>query len=329
MKLRIALTGSTGQVGRDLVPFLSELGELAIVTHSDCDLTDAVMIRRVLRDVRPNLLINAAAYTAVDNAEQERELAYLVNSAAVGVMAEEMRALGGAMVHYSTDYVFDGRKKIAYLEDDEPHPLNIYGESKLAGERILKACGVPFLLFRTSWVYATHGRNFMLTILRAATVKEELRIVNDQFGAPTWSRMIAAATFAALAKIYREPGNGSQFATLQGVYHLSAAGKTSWYEFARTILRLCHDSKVPGEWFRRTTNCKPFCLRRVIPVATEDFPRPARRPQNSVLSNSKIQRVFGIHMLDWEAQLRLAIQDCSAENVMPAGQQVDSLLHLS
>ena len=202
VRRKILLTGKNGQVGWELERSLQPLGQVIAFDRSGLDLASPDSIRAVIREVKPELIVNPAAYTAVDKAESEPDLAMAVNGVAPGIIAEEAKRLGAALIHYSTDYVFDGTKAEPYTEDDVPKPINVYGKTKLAGEQAVQAIGVPHLIFRTSWVYGMRGKNFLLTILRMAKEKDELRIVDDQFGAPTWSRMIAETTAQVLAQFY-------------------------------------------------------------------------------------------------------------------------------
>ena len=262
------------------------------------DLSDPDAIRRGVREAKPDLIVNAAAYTAVDRAESEPELALAINGAAPGILAEEAKRAGAALIHYSTDYVFDGSKGAPYTEDDDPRPINTYGRTKLAGERAIQAVDVPHLILRTSWVYGARGKNFMLTILRLAKEREELAIVEDQIGAPTWSRAIAAATGSILEHLgYGQAAFGDACAAKRGIYNLTAAGQTSWHGFAAAILANAASAQ-PGE--------SAFALARVPvlkPISTEQYPTPAQRPRNSLLSNAKLQRVFGLVMPDWKSSL--------------------------
>jgi dTDP-4-dehydrorhamnose reductase len=289
---RILLTGKNGQVGWELQRTLATLGEVIALDRESMDLADPDSIRRTVREHKPNLIVNAAAYTAVDKAEEEPGLAMAINGRAPGILAEEAKRLGAAVIHYSTDYVFDGAKPGPYAEDDAPNPLNIYGKTKLSGEQAIQDSGASFLILRTSWVYGMHGRNFLLTILRLAREREELRVVNDQIGAPTWSRMIAEATAQVLAQItsHATPLSKS-FSGISGVYHLSAGGETSWFGFAKAILanQLAPTVLVP----------------RLTPVGTEEYPARATRPKYSVLSNAKLNRNFGLIMPHWENSLGL------------------------
>jgi len=277
--LKILLTGKTGQIGHELARLLPAMGEVVSFDRAGMDLSDLDQVRATIRAVRPALIINPAAYTAVDLAEKEVGLATRVNAEAPAVMAEEAAKLGAALVHYSTDYVFDGNEQGAYVEEDEPHPLNVYGRSKLAGEEAIRASGVPHLILRTSWVYGLHGRNFLLTVRRLAQEREELRIVADQIGSPTWARTVAEATANAIGALQTSSSEPDldRWRGQGGLYHLTAQGRTSWCGFAQAIVD------------RSLASVKPV----VTPIATADYPLPARRPANSVLSSEKFIRMFG------------------------------------
>lgn len=324
--LRILLTGKNGQVGSELARVLPSLGELTGVGRAELDLATPAEIRRVIAQSRPHVIVNAAAYTAVDQAEAEEPLACAINADAPSVMAEEAKKMGALLVHYSTDYVFDGVKHKPYVESDPTNPLNAYGRTKLAGEEAIRASGAAHLILRTSWVYATAGKNFLLTILRLAATREELRIVNDQFGAPTPAREIAAATARLLGSggvpqravvsgrsgssaPEAQPTDLTALANHAGTYHLTADGETTWYEFARAILdacsRLASEMAVSAapEWLGVATAGRPIVAERIVPITTQDYPTPARRPAYSVLSNDRFASVFGFRLPDWRSQL--------------------------
>ena len=273
--MRILLTGPTGQVGSALLDTLPSLGEVLPADRSNLDLSRPDSIRAAVRAARPDVIVNAAAYTAVDSAETEEALAFRVNRDGPAILAEEAAKLGALLVHFSTDYVFDGEKSAPYVETDAPDPLNAYGRSKLAGERAIQASGCRHLIFRTSWVYSITGKNFLVTMLRLARDGQPVRVVDDQRGAPTSSRMIAAATAEALTKLGEHPG----------LYHMSAAGRTTWCGFARTIFR---EAGIPAQ---------------VVPIASSDYPTPARRPRNSVLDNGLLV-TNGIRLPAWESGLQ-------------------------
>ncbi len=288
--MKILLTGKNGQVGWELQRTLAPLGQVIAVDRQVLDLSKPDSIRSVIREVKPDLIVNPAAYTAVDKAESEPELAMVVNGIAPGIMAEEAKRLGAAMIHYSTDYVFDGKKASPYTEEDAPGPINVYGKTKLAGERAIEAVGIPHLILRTSWVYGMRGKNFLLTILRLAQERDELKIVDDQIGAPTWSRMIAEATAQILAQsVLPLPHHPLPIAEVSGIYNLTAAGSTSWCGFTQAIL----ENAQPGM--------------RVSPILTAEYPLPAPRPLFSLLSNDKLSRTFGISLPPWDESLALCM----------------------
>ncbi|SDA50388.1 MULTISPECIES: dTDP-4-dehydrorhamnose reductase [unclassified Janthinobacterium] len=273
---RILITGKTGQVGYELERSLQGLGEIIAVDRSQMDLADLDQVRDVIRRVKPTLIVNPAAYTVVDKAESEPELAMRINGEAPGVMAEEAKKLGAAMIHYSTDYVFDGSKDGAYVETDPTCPVNVYGSSKLAGEQAIAASGVAHLILRTSWVYSTHGKNFLLTIRRLAQEREELGIVSDQFGAPTWSRTIAGTTAHIVAQAIAAADPQQWWQERSGLYHLTAQGRTSWFGFTEEIMAHPSIAKKP----------------RLKPILAQDYPVPAKRPTNSVLSSQRLIDTF-------------------------------------
>jgi dTDP-4-dehydrorhamnose reductase len=281
--MRILITGRHGQVARELQQSLAGLGEVIALGRAELDLADPEAIRRKVRALRPELIINAAAHTAVDQAESEPEAAFALNATAPGVLAEEAAALGAPLIHYSTDYVFDGSKAGPYVESDTPHPLGVYGQSKLEGERAIQAVGGAHLILRTSWVYSLHGRNFLLTMQRLLQEREELRVVADQIGAPTWAGSIAAGT-AELVRRWHEGRAGAW-----GAYHFSAAGETSWFGFAEAIA-----AQLQAQGRR--------CA-RLLPIPSSDYPTPARRPLNSRLDCSKLREQWGVTLPQWQQGL--------------------------
>ena len=293
--MTILLLGANGQVGWELQRTLSPLGPVRAMERAEADLSDHDALVRTVRDVAPSLIVDAAAYTAVDRAEEEEGLARAINAEAPGLLAEEARKLGAALVHYSTDYVFDGAGDRPATEDDSVAPLNAYGRTKLSGEQAVRESGCAHLILRTSWVYSTRGRNFLLTVKRLAGELEELRIVADQKGAPTWARGIAEATALMLSRC-GAPGDTGMLAEKGGLYHLTAAGETSWHGFAEAIV----------DWLRETG--QPVRCKRVVPIGTADYPTPARRPANSVLDCSRMRDAFGIGLPDWREQLRLCVE---------------------
>ncbi len=284
--MKILLTGASGQVGYELERSLQGLGEVVAVDRAHMDLADLDQVRDVIRAVRPGLIVNPAAYTAVDKAESEPELAYRINAEAPGLMAAEARALGAALVHFSTDYVFDGSKQGAYVETDPTNPINVYGASKLAGEQAIAASGAEHLIFRTSWVYGMRGKNFLLTMLRLSKEREELRVVADQHGAPTWSRTIADTTALVLAQAR---GQAGWWATNGGIYHLSGQGQTTWCGFTEAIVA------ASG------ATC------RVTPISAAEYPVPARRPANSVMSSARLMERF-CALPGWDGALKLCME---------------------
>jgi dTDP-4-dehydrorhamnose reductase len=279
----ILLVGTSGQVGCELARTLSPLGTVHGYDFPVLDLASPDAIVAVCREVRPALIVNAAAYTAVDKAESEPQLARAINGVAPGILAEEAKRLDALLVHYSTEYVFDGAKRAPYTESDAPAPLNEYGRSKLAGDLAITASGCKHLIFRTTWVYGPRGRNFLLTMLSLAATREELRIVADQRGAPTSSLFLGEATARAIRSI---PAQG----IASGIYNLSAGGETTWAEFARAI-------------FARAGARPGFRVPRVVPIASSEYPTPARRPHYSVLSHRKFREAFGFAPTGWQAQL--------------------------
>jgi len=303
MKPVILLTGKNGQVGGELLRLLPQLGEVVAPGHDQLDLSNPSDIRRTIREVRPQLIVNAAAYTAVDAAEKNESNAYALNTDAPAMLAEEAKRLGALLVHYSTDYVFDGAKKTPYSEADQTNPLNVYGKSKLGGEQAIRATGGSYLIFRTAWVYANRGRNFLLTILRLATEQPELRIVNDQIGAPTCAMDIAAATGKILTEIYRQNAGRGFASSRSGTYHMTAAGQTTWYGFAQAILEKAHGISTDIKWVAEATRGRPVIAKRIVPISTAEFQALARRPDYSVLSNSLLEQTFGVALPDWTAQL--------------------------
>jgi dTDP-4-dehydrorhamnose reductase len=304
MKPAILLIGTNGQVGRELNIMLPRVGEVTALDRQRLDLTQPEEIRRAIRTFHPAFIINAAAYTAVDKAESEESVARAINAEAPGVMAEEAKKIGATLIHYSTDYVFDGAKTTPYAEDDPTNPKNAYGRTKLEGERAIQASGARYLIFRTAWVYATEGRNFLLTILRLATQREEIKIVRDQIGAPTLNSEIAAATTNILARISSAEGGLRSSPDVSGIYHMTAGGETTWYDFTNAILEEAAKTPESAHWFAAATSGLPFIVRRVIPITADEYPTPARRPAYSVLSNARLNRTFSLQLPDWRKQLQ-------------------------
>jgi len=303
MKPAILLIGNNGQVGRELKRLLPQLGEVTSLGRDHLDLSNSEEIRRAIRTFRPNLIVNAAAYTAVDKAESEPTLARAVNAIAPAVMAEEAKKTGAFLVHYSTDYVFDGTKTSPYAEEDPTNPKNVYGKTKLEGELAIQESGAYNLVFRTEWVYGTEGRNFLLTILRLATQREELRIVCDQTGAPTTSGEIAKATAKILSQIFTQGSGSYSQAEVGGIYHMTAGGQTTWFGFTQAILEQARKIDSGTPWFAAATNNRPLIVRNIIPIPASEYPTPACRPSYSVLSNERLSHAFSVRLPDWEIQL--------------------------
>jgi len=285
----ILLLGSTGQVGVELQKLLTE-ADLHVLSRRDVDLTDEDALRSVIRRIRPEFIVNAAAYTAVDRAESEPDLARSVNANAPTILAEEARLLNAWLLHFSTDYVFDGSNGRPWIESDAPAPLSVYGRTKLEGEQGIASAGCRYLIFRTSWVYASHGNNFLRTMLRLAKERDRLTIVDDQIGAPTSANELARATGSILTKLSDKasPPLGS------GIYHMTCSGSTTWFGFAQAIFAtLGRGNRVP----------------EVIPISTEQYPTPATRPRNSVLNCDKLERAMGIRLAPWRAALAEVIAE--------------------
>jgi dTDP-4-dehydrorhamnose reductase len=306
MTRKILLTGVNGQVGHELQRLLPAAGEVHAFDRRQLDLLAPGDIRQIIRQVRPQIIVNAAAYTAVDQAESDELTARAINADAPFVMAEEAKKINAILVHYSTDYVFDGVKHSPYEEDDAPSPVSIYGKTKLAGEQAIRAVGVPHLIFRTAWVYSTRGRNFLLTILRLASEREELRVVRDQIGAPTWCREIARATTSILKTLFSDGEQSDEVVAATGTYHMTAGGVTTWDDFARAILDEAARAPADLPWFASAMLGRQLVAERVLPITTNQYPTPARRPPYSVLSNARLNRAFGLRLPDWREQLHSA-----------------------
>jgi len=292
---RILLTGVTGQVGGELLKSLTMLGEVVAPTRSEMDLTIAASVRETILSVRPRWIINPGAYTAVDKAESEPELAYAINAEAVRVIGMEGHAIGAGVIHFSTDYVFDGSGNAPYRENDIARPVSIYGSSKLAGERTLMESGAGHIIFRTSWVYGARGKNFLLTILKLARERETLRVVADQYGAPTWSRDLARMTSEVVGQCEAE-ARGCDLATLLGdtggVYHAAGAGETTWHGFAAEAVRLQQ---------KREQNTR---FAEIETITTAEYPTLAKRPTNSRMNCQRLMERFEWKMMNWRDSLR-------------------------
>lgn len=295
--MKLLLLGKDGQVGWQLQRSLAPHGEVVPFGHGECDLAQSSELRSLVRRVAPDVIVNAAAFTAVDRAEQEPEQAMLINAIAPGVLADEMALSGGLLIHYSTDYVFDGQKSGAYAEGDDPNPINVYGSSKLAGERAIWRSGAKAVVFRTSWVFGARGSNFVKTILRLAQERDSLDVVADQFGVPTPAALIATVTGVVLAMLRqgRQMGAGEQ-----RIYHLSGAGRVSWHEFAQEIVFF---AKAAG--LGSAQKLQPDMIRA---IPSEAYPTLAARPKNSCLDCSRLERDFDLLMPDWRPYLQRMMQ---------------------
>jgi dTDP-4-dehydrorhamnose reductase len=284
---KILILGQQGQVAWELQRTLASLGQITVLGSQALDLANPDAIRNQVRSIQPDIIVNAAAYTAVDKAESESDLCMSINEIAPGILAELARESQALLVHYSTDYVFDGTKTGAYLETDPTNPLSVYGASKLAGEQAIIQADCAHLIFRTTWVYGDRGKNFLLTILRLAAEKTELKIVADQIGSPTWSRAIAEATAQVIAQCRQDR------TSIKGLYNLSAAGTTSWHGFANEIVD-------------RARSINPeldLAIEQILPIPATDYPTPAQRPANSMLDSSKLLADFGVQLPDWQVSL--------------------------
>lgn len=300
----ILVTGKTGQVGRELVRSLEPLGQVVATERSELDLTDVDSIRRAMRKYSPRIVVNAAAYTAVDKAESEPKLAMQVNAVGPGVLAEEAQRANALFVHYSTDYIFDGLLGRPYVESDAPNPLNVYGKTKLAGERAITALGGAYLILRTSWIYSDQPPNFVLTMLKLARERSEIAVVDDQVGSPTWARSLAEAT----AELVKQEGRARERA---GIYHLSALGYATRHEFAKRIFDLAG-----------TLSTARFPRPTLRPIATRDYPLPAARPLNCPTSKDRMKAEFGVEMSHWSAELEACMAQLfrqMTENVVTRG----------
>ena len=291
--MKLLLTGRNGQVGFELQRALAVLGDVVAMDAGDCDLADEAAIRRAMRDIRPDVIVNAAAYTAVDQAESEPALAQAINARAPGVLAEEAQALGALLVHYSTDYVFDGTKNAAYLESDAPNPTSVYGATKLAGERAIAAVCSRHLILRTSWVVGAHGSNFAKTMLRLALERDALSVVADQFGAPTSASLLADLTAHLVRQARREPD-----AFPYGLYHAVAAGETNWHAYACHVIERARAAGKP-------IRVAPEAIKA---ITTSEYLTPAKRPANSRLDTCLLRDTFGLSLPDWTVDVDHILQ---------------------
>jgi len=303
----ILVTGAAGQVGGELARSLAPLGPLRVLTRAELDLASPASIREAVRAIEPRWIVNAAAYTAVDRAETERDLAFAINTQAPGILGEEAARIGAAVLHFSTDYVFDGSSTRPWRENDPTGPLGVYGQTKLAGEQALAASGAAHLVFRTSWVYGATGKNFLLTVLRVAREKAQMSIVDDQHGAPTWARELAllAATVVTAAP------DAEAARSYQGVYHAAGQGETTWFGFAQEAVRL-RRLMEPGANFGE-----------LVPIPTSAYPTPARRPANSRLDCAKLQSTFGFAFQPWQQTLSDVLGEIPV--LVPVGRELTAV----
>lgn len=301
--LKIVIVGRNGQLAWEVGQRFQGLGEVISIGRPELDLADIEGVRAEIRRLKPSVLVNTAAYTAVDQAESEPDVAMKINSEAPAAMAEEMKWLGGVFITYSTDYVFDGKSPSPYKESDPTAPLNVYGASKLSGEKAVEAVGGSQLIFRTSWVYAARGKNFLKTILKLAAERPELRVVDDQIGAPTWSRDLANATRKIIEQLAAQSCSdripiGETLGDRRGIYHMTAAGSVSWCGFAAAIL---DEMKKRG--------LSKGNLANIVPIPASEYPTPAARPQNSRLCNDKLKNTFGVMLPPWRASLTAVMDE--------------------
>jgi len=300
--MSILLLGANGQVGWELQRSLSPLGAVKICDRYNANLEDLDSLSALLDEYRPEIIVNAAAYTAVDKAETEIDKAKLINADAVSLLADKAKQLDALLVHFSTDYVFDGVKLDAYIETDEASPQSVYGETKLLGENAIKDSGCKHLVFRTSWVYAIRGSNFPKTMMRLASERDELNVVSDQIGAPTSAELIADVTSICLHQIIQ---NKIKAEKISGIYHLTPSGATSWHGFAQYVIK---NALHYGSEFRITPE-------NIIPISTAEYPLPAKRPANSLLNTQKICETFGVYMPDWEVHVDRLIREIGVQRV--------------
>lgn len=298
----ILVFGKAGQVGWELCRSLSAYGKVAALGRDDVDLTDSTAISEIIRTLQPAIIVNAAAYTAVDDAEDNEVMARQINAIAPGAMAAEAKLIDALLIHYSTDYVFDGSDATPYTEEMSTGPLNIYGETKLEGEQAIKISGANYLIFRTSWVYGVRGQNFLLTMLRLMAEREVLTVVDDQYGVPTSSRLIAQVTAASVAQYFTE---NKVEAFSSGLYHLSARGETSWYSYAKTI----------AENLAQIDGYDGYAIKEVQPVGGDKYPSKAKRPQYSTMAVDAIEKRFGLQIPPWEEGVKQCMEDAVSSGV--------------
>jgi dTDP-4-dehydrorhamnose reductase len=301
--MKILLLGANGQVGWELQRSLAPLGQMKACDRHALDLGNFEGLRACTRDYRPGIIVNAAAYTAVEKAESEQDKACRINAEAVALLADEAKQLNAWFIHYSTDYVFDGTKSNAYLETDETNPQSVYGKTKLQGEEAIKVSECNHLIFRTSWIFAARGANFAKTMIRLAKEQEELKVVNDQFGVPTSAELIADVTALCLNQIAQEK---NPIPNVTGTYHLTPTGKTSWHGFAQFVIAEAYRA---GETFRLTPE-------KVLPISTSEYPMPVKRPSNSQLDTQKLRDTFNLYLPPWQTHVKRLITEIHSEQTI-------------
>jgi len=294
--MKLLLLGSNGQLGWELQRSISMLGELKVCDRNTVDFFDLDGLRKLIRGYKPDVIVNAAAYTDVDKAESDEENAFRVNSKAVDLLAQEAKVLDAWLIHYSTDYVFDGTKMGAYIEEDKTNPLSIYGKTKLQGEEVIKKSKCKYLIFRTSWLYGTHGKNFFKTIIKLAKERDELRVVSNQIGAPTSAELVADVTSLCL---YRIAQNSLSSKEISGIYHLTSTGKASWYDFAKYVI--IEAKKSGGVFLTNPEN--------IIAINASEYVLPAKRPANSLLDTQKLCKTFNLQLPVWQIHADRVIRE--------------------
>jgi dTDP-4-dehydrorhamnose reductase len=311
--VKILLFGANGQVGWELQRSLAPLGQIKACDRREADFINLDRLREIIREYSPDVIVNAAAYTAVDKAEDDLDIAYCINAEAVGLLGGEAKRLNAWLIHYSTDYVFDGTKSGPYLENDQPNPLSVYGKTKLKGEEAICESGCKYLIFRTSWVYSAHGSNFAKTILRLAKERDVLNVVADQIGAPTSAELIADITALALYRIIgatnsiHPQGSNPLFSEQAiGIYHLTPTGETSWFGFAKYLLK---EAQKCGIDLRINPE-------NVHPITTADYPVPAKRPANSRLNTNKLTEVFGVSLPQWQSSIDRLVMALTQQKII-------------
>ena len=294
--MKLLLFGSNGQVGWELQRTIATLGKLKACDRNTVDFIDLEKLRKLIRDYKPDVIVNAAAYTNVDEAESDEESAFQINSEAVDLLAKEAKVLDAWLIHYSTDYVFDGEKMSPYTEEDKTNPLSVYGKTKLQGEEAIKQSKCKYLIFRTSWLYGVHGKNFFKTIIKLAKERDELRIVSNQIGAPTSAELVADVTSLCIDRITQ---NNLSSKEISGIYNLTSTGKASWYDFAKYVIG--ETVKLGGEFLANPEN--------IIAINASEYVLPAKRPANSLLDTQKLCKTFNLYLPSWQIQADRVIKE--------------------